>query len=554
MALLQVTTAEGRVFEHQLEGDETVIGRSSKAGLTLPDRAMSRSHARLFSDGERWLVEDLGSRNGTFVNQRRVDGATPIGVGDEIAVGGCRLRLAEGDGGNGIETDGPIPAHTILRPVAEILQESSPDVAGVVAESKAEVQRYVARLHMLTEVHQALARSVELDELLDLILERSFEQLRPEEGAIFLRSAEGHYAQAASRTAAGRRPTGLASRSLFREVVEKGQAALVLDTATDARFHQAMSLMSSGMRSLVAAPLLAPDGALGLIVLGSRLAVRQFVEEDMELLASLASVAALRIRNLRLAAEAADRRRLEQEVALAREIQVALLPAALPAFAGWELHAGNLPSRGVSGDFYKVLVLADGAQCVLLLADVSGKGIAASLLTASLEALAAGPIEHGDPPDEVCSTVSRLLFARTPPEKYATMFLASLDVGAGELVYANAGHNPGLVVRTDGSSQWLASTGVPIGMLPAGRWTAERVRLEPGDLLILYTDGITEAENPEEEEYGPERLERVAVRERQLPLRDLALALEADLETFAQGVPFADDRTFVMLRRSPQGR
>ena len=167
-------------------------------------------------------------------------------------------------------------------------------------------------------------------------------------------------------------------------------------------------------------------------------------------------------------------------------------------------------------------------------------------------ALAAGPIEQGRPPDEVCSAVSRLLFARTPPGKYATAFLAVADTQSGEVVYANAGHNPGLVVRANGSSEWLGSTGLPIGMLPGGQWTSERVRLEPADLLVLYTDGITEAEDPSEQEYGAARLEKAVVRERQLTLPELAIALEADLQAFARGVPFADDRTLVMLRRSLQ--
>jgi sigma-B regulation protein RsbU (phosphoserine phosphatase) len=257
----------------------------------------------------------------------------------------------------------------------------------------------------------------------------------------------------------------------------------------------------------------------------------------------------LQIRNLRLAEEAAQRRYLEQEVALAREIQVALLPAQLPRLEGWELHAANLPSRGVSGDFFKIHERGDGRECVFLVADVSGKGIAASLLTASLEALAANPIEQGGEPDVVCSTVSRQLHERTPPEKFATMFLAMVDLETCLLRYCNAGHNPALVVRTDGSFEWLDSTGMPVGMLPAGAWTAAEVSIGPGDVVVMYTDGITEAENPDEEEYGSDRLLATVRRLRDDPLPDLARSLEADLDEFVAGVPFADDRTIVVARR-----
>ena len=138
-----------------------------------------------------------------------------------------------------------------------------------------------------------------------------------------------------------------------------------------------------------------------MIVLSSRMAVRHFAEEDLELLVSLASVAALRLRNVQLAEEAAQRRLLEKELELGRRIQMALLPSLLPELPGYRLHGGTRPSRTVSGDYFQVLTRRDGDECVLMIADVSGKGVAASLLTASLEALAAGPLEDGLSPDEV---------------------------------------------------------------------------------------------------------------------------------------------------------
>ncbi len=317
--------------------------------------------------------------------------------------------------------------------------------------------------------------------------------------------------------------------------------------------------MMSGVRSLLAAPLLEREGTLGMIVLGSKVAVRQFNEEDMDLLVSVASVAALYIRNLALAEEAAERRLLAEELALARRIQLALLPPSLPELPGWELYGANTPSRGVSGDYFAVVTRTAGPgdagapggarECVLMVADVSGKGMAASLLTASLEAFAAGPIEDGLPPDEICAKLSRLLYRRTPPEKYATAVVAALALDSGVLRYANAGHNPPLVVRAGGAVEELAATGVPIALLPAAAYEAAEVRLAPGDSLVLYTDGIVEAADPAGEEYGTERLADLCRRHRRSSCADLATALDADLEAFARGVPFADDRTLVMARR-----
>jgi sigma-B regulation protein RsbU (phosphoserine phosphatase) len=188
-----------------------------------------------------------------------------------------------------------------------------------------------------------------------------------------------------------------------------------------------------------------------------------------------------------------------------------------------------------------------------MVADVSGKGMAASLLTASLEAFAAGPIEDGLPPDEICAKLSRLLYRRTPPEKYATAVVAALGLDSGVLRYANAGHNPPLVVRAGGAVEELAATGVPIALLPAAGYEAAEIRLAPGDSLILYTDGIVEANDPDGEEYGNERLADLCRRHCHASCADLAAALDADLEAFVRGVPFADDRTLVMARRLPPG-
>jgi serine phosphatase RsbU (regulator of sigma subunit) len=288
-----------------------------------------------------------------------------------------------------------------------------------------------------------------------------------------------------------------------------------------------------------------------MIALNSRLHVRQFSEEDMELLTSLASVAAMRIRNIALLSEAAERHRLEEELALARRIQVNLLPDRLPEPEGWEIYAGNVPSRGVSGDYYQMVEREEVVQpeLVVMLADVSGKGMAASLLCASLEALAAGPIEEGYSPSEIFNRVSRRLFERTPPEKYATGFLVCLQSEVGSFSFANAGHNYGLLITAAGEVDQLGPTGTPIGLVEKASYQQEDRMLDPGDMLILYTDGFVEAENPEGEEYSMERMIEVFVKERTTELSGISRALEEDLREFSRGVPFHDDRTLVILRR-----
>lgn len=551
---LSIVPASGSPFDFLLQADSVVVGRSAEADLVIEDPFLSRRHSRFFRVGSTLLIEDLGSRNGTFVNERPVLSPMPVSAGDVVRISSSTVTVhaTEARPVQVAPEEDPLDA-TVFRPASDMLQEwQEPVKSGLQGEEA--LRRYAERLKLFNDVHQALGRSLTLAELLELILDRAFDHLRPDRAAILLRQADGEIRVSASRASQRAMRPGTAevpiSRSLIREVVEKGMAALVLDVHSDDRFAGAKSMLLSGVRSLVAAPLLTPEGTPGLIVLESSVGIRQFSEEDLDLLVSLASVAALHLRNLQLALEAAERRRLEEELSLARRIQKTLLPDHLPEIPGWALHGLNVPSRGVSGDYYEVVSRKEGAELVLMIADVSGKGMGASLLTVSLQALSEGPVEDGLPPEEICARLSRQLFRRTPPEKYATAFLGVLEPLTGLLRYTNAGHNPALLVRAGGTVERLGATGPPLGLLPIAAYRAAATTLAPGDLLVLYTDGFVEAESPDGEEYGLERVEAVCLRHRQEDGKTLAIALDQDLETFARGVPYADDRTLVVAWRT----
>ncbi len=550
MLSLHVTPADGDPLQRDLDRDEVVIGRSKSADLTVADRYLSRRHARFVHTADGWLVEDLGSRNGTFVNGRRIDAPTPVAAGDVVSVSASILRLLDRppEGSPAVPHTGQ--SGSLLRRASDLVDSTSrlPDPDR--PTDPEQMRRHAERLAILNDVHRTLATSITRDDLLDTILDRVFNHLRPEQAAIFLKGRDGSLERVAGRTTAAQ-DDFVVSQKLTAEVVERGMAALVHDLEVDRRFADAESLIAAGIRSLLAAPLADPTGTLGMIVLGSSARVRVFNEDDMELLSSLASVAALRIRNLALAEEAAERRRLEREVALARVIQNALIPDQLPTIPGYELYGANLPSQGVSGDYFEVTERRAGGECALLIADVSGKGIAASLLTAYLEALTAPAIENGLPPEQIFLQVSTRLFRRTPPERFATALLVVVESATGRLRFANAGHNPALLLRADGRVEHLEGTGPPLGLLSVAEYRGVEMELGRGDTLVLYTDGYTEAVNPADDEFELERLEALCRADSHLPLGELAAVLNAALDRFVEGVAFADDRTLVMLRRSP---
>jgi serine phosphatase RsbU (regulator of sigma subunit)/pSer/pThr/pTyr-binding forkhead associated (FHA) protein len=552
MYRLRVFPSQGEDFEIPLENESTVIGRVSDSDLVVKDRFLSRQHARLHREGNQFWIEDLSSANGTWVNDRRVENRTEVRPGDEIRLSTSYITLLS----DGLET--PTPPHdpitehnTTYRRATDLIDsDSATDLAAT--GPRAAFRREADRLQLLASIDRSLSETIQLDELLEMILDRCSESLLPDHAAIFLRRDGGEYFLAAERSSGGPGIEHLYSKTLLHEVADNKMAALVKDARTDHRFDEADSVLGPGVQSLVAAPLVHPDGSLGMIALASSLEKPQFAPEDRDLLAAIASIAALRIRLIKLAQrfaeEAAERRRYEAELNLARRIQMAVLPSELPRIEGYQLVGSTNPSRGVSGDYYQAVERFGGKETVLMVADVCGKGISASLMTLSLEALAAGPIEVGRSPSELCTRVNQRLHTRTLPNRFATAFVVVLEPRGRVFRYASAGH-PGLLIGSKGNILKLESTGPPLGAFSGIQYRESSALLESGDTLVLFTDGIIEAINPSDEEFGTDRLGEVVASNRDLDLAVLARRIETVLEEFVEGVPYADDRTLVLLRK-----
>ena len=543
---LLVSPADGSPFERTLDQDSLVIGRASSADLLLADPFLSRHHARLYRREGRLFVEDLSSRNGTRVNGRAIRLPTAVGPGDRIGLSGSTIDL-EYRPPNLSTVD--LQA-TVLRPALEFLESSRLETQAPEDATDQDVHTHVRRLQRLNRIYKEIARTLSIEELRSTLLDRTAEELEPEHLALFLEGRDGAYEPAGVRSAPGAAPAPPLSRALVQEVCHRGMSALVNDIEHDERFADSKSLVLSGPRSLAAAPLVDETGTLGMLVASSTATVREFDEEDLEFLTSVASVGALKIRNLRLARAAIARERHEQELKIARRIQESLLPLRLPHFTNLDLFARNSPSQGVSGDFYEVAACEDSRHCSILVVDVSGKGIPAALLTASIEALVAGPMEEHSAPDEVLAMVSRRLYERTPPEKYATAFFAVIDTADGSVRFSNAGHNPSFLVRAHGEVSRLEVEGKPLGLVKGSTYQLGQLQLEPGDSLVIYTDGLTEAENPAGEQFGTRRLEHCSREGRAHPIEEFGTSILDAVARHGGGRHADDDCTLVIARRS----
>jgi len=530
------------------------IGRAGECDLVVNDSFLSRSHVRVYTEGESLMVEDLGSANGTLLNGSKISQATEVTHGDVLLISGTHVSITHAvdlSDPSSAPTEAPAGV-TVLRPLSELLPQG-PEQEAAAREDDDALGRYADRLKLLNEVHRALGMSAELDELLELVLDGAFEHLGPEQAIILLVDEDGELLPAAARPPLDEDSSPI-SQTLVHEVVEKGQAAVAVDIASDDRFAGAQSIIASGARSLLAAPLLDSEGCgVGMIALSSSLHKKIFSEEDLELLASLASVAALRIRNISLAKSAAERDWLEREVALARRVQESLLPKQLPELDGFEIDASNIPSRGVSGDFYQVMERGEGEdhEVIAIVVDVSGKGMAASLLSVGLDTAISVLVEAGtENADEILGEANNLLYRKTPPDKFATAVMVILKPATGQVQWVNAGHNPPLLIRASGEVVELEATGFPLAMLPDGDYTAEEFTLEPGDLLAIFTDGIVEAENPDDEEFQLDRMVEAMMTAIRGDIVGIRESLESELDRFVDGVPYRDDRTLVLLRRT----
>jgi len=534
---LRVTPPTGAPFGHECPGPVLVLGRSRTADLTVLDQYLSRLHAKFFAQGDDWLIEDMGSHNPTLLNERPLTGPTQVHPGDVLKLGATHVAIQPG----AIKTE----THGIFRS-AMMMVVPEPDSRDTAGDEPA-LRHLTDRLKLVNEVHRALAGPISLEALLELILDRAFTHLKPEEGAIFLKTTGGELVRAASRRVPGLTGDFLYSTSLIREVSEKRMAALVDDASADERFAAAESIHISGVRSLLAAPLLdSAEGCLGMIVLNSRLHVKRFSEEDLELLVSLASAAALRVRNVTLAEEAARHLVLAKELDLAREVQMSMLPREFPKRAEFELAARLKPARAVGGDLYDFL--ADERRLWLLLGDVSGKGFPAALTMAVTKTLFRALVQVETSPAAVLGAMNRELARDNESGMFVTAFAACLELATGELDFSNAGHNRPYLLQNGSPLRVDDAAGTALGVIEGAPYRSGRLRLQQGDALYLYTDGVTEALEPGREQYSEARLEAwlrtVAGRSAQ----DIVDGSLAAVQDFSGKAPQSDDIAIMAVR------
>jgi serine phosphatase RsbU (regulator of sigma subunit) len=338
------------------------------------------------------------------------------------------------------------------------------------------------------------------------------------------------------------------SRTIADRVMKNHESILTSDALFDDRFKAGQSVEIQQIRSLMCVPLWNNREVIGLIYLDSRQRAGLFTRDDLTLLTHLANVAAVKIENARLFEQAVAAERMEQEIQKAAEIQNHLLPTDGPPIAGYDVFGTSLMCRAVGGDYYDYLPLEEGLIGVAL-GDVAGKGLPAALLMASLQASLRALSELGLPPDNMMTRLNRLLCRTVPENRFVTFFYSLLDPAKHTLTYVNAGQNPPYIVRQGQPAERLAQTGPPLGLFDTTKYTAKTVSMDAGDILVCYSDGVTEARGGTEEEFGEERLTDLVGREHAGTPIDIIKRITEAMLSFCAGHSYQDDVTMVVLKR-----
>lgn len=408
------------------------------------------------------------------------------------------------------------------------------------------------RLSVIYDVAQSFNSSLDLNQVLDRVMDEVIAITHAERGFVMLLDDEGRptfpVARGIDRQTVDE-PEFQVSRGVVERVSREGQPLLTSNAQEDDRLMLRHSVQILGLRSILCAPLAVKRRIIGVIYVDNRLQVGMFSQADLDLLSSVASSAAIAIDNARLYEMAVEKGRMDQELRTARAVQASLLPRGTPSFPGWDLAAGWSPARQVSGDYYDLLP-GEGEWLDLIMADVSGKGMPAALFMALTRSNARASMAPSRYLVVGVERINRLLSADAADGTFVTFFCARLEPGTSMVRYVNAGHNPPLVACQGCGLAELRPTGMALGVVEDATYEQGTVQLDPGDVLVLYTDGVPDAVRPDGERFGMDRLRRTVLDHRARPAAEIVGALEEAVRSFVGDTEQFDDMAILVARRN----
>ena len=570
MAFLAIdTNGEGGSDKFELVENETLIGRHPECGIVVDAGAVSRYHAKVARKPEGFSIEDAGSRNGTFLNGQLLDGAELLREGDRIRVSDVEF-IFQGDeevpefarGSGEVTFDGSNFGIMMFdeNETAQLGSEGSGSAKIEFRSSDDGLKMAAtpeAKLEALMRINSNLNNALAVEEVLPKVLESLFDIFpAADRGFVVMQNDNGDLIPRWVKTRATQDETETVriSRTIIREVMTSGEAILSMDAADDSRFDSSQSIADFSIRSMICAPLKDGDGnPFGALQIDSTQGRGQFREEDTDLLAGVAAQAGIVINNARMHEEALVQKEVQQDLKLATEVQQAFLPDTAPDASGYRVRSFYQAANHIGGDYYDYIELSDGRTAIVV-ADVVGHGVAAAMFMAKLSAetrfcLASEP--------DLATAIARLndRMSRLQVERFITFLVMVIDPSADNVSIVNAGHMAPVVRNAaDGSisEPGEEESGLPIAIDGGMDYEAVEFPMGAGDLAVMYTDGINEAMDANDEEFGMERVRELtaeggdaeAVKDR---------LVKAVLEHVGSAPPFDDMCLVVVERVKKQG-
>lgn len=567
MDFLTIVNPDGSTARFDLTVANLKIGRSSASDLVLQDLNVSRLHAEIVKRPDGYFILDAGGKNGTFLNDKRIDAPSSLKPGDRIRLGTTSL-VFNGHPKSEVEfkdLPAPMGPGTIhlsvddlktpnMAGMSVIVGATAPPLSnkgrtpGVTPSTIEDAGLATAALGIVFEADKELVFHRPLNELLDKIMDLAAKAVRFERGLLMLREGEilQPHVVRVPPAEAGRSIT--ISRTIANRVIQNQESILTSDALVDDRFKAGASVEIQQIRSLMCVPLWNNRDVIGLIYVDSRQRAGLFKLDDLRLLTHLANVAAVKIENAQLFEQAVAAERMEQEIQKAAEIQNHLLPADGPPIDNYDVFGTSLMCRAVGGDYYDYLDL-DGGRIAICLGDVAGKGMPAALLMASFQASLRALSELGMSPDETIRRMNRVMCKTVPDNRFVTFFYGVLDPASHTLIYVNAGQTPPYLVRASGGLDQLNQSGPPLGLIDLSTYSPHTLTMEPGDILVCYSDGVSEASSPEGDQFGEERLAALVGKERTRTPTDIVRVVTEAMAAHGAGRTYGDDVTLVVLKR-----
>jgi len=404
---------------------------------------------------------------------------------------------------------------------------------------------------VISEVSKALVLHQPLNELLEHILDIIGQHLVMDRGILMLK--EGNPPQFIPRVIRINNPRLenqkiQVSQSIINQAVNQNSSILTSDAQDDTRFKAEASIINLNIHSAMCVPLWNNKDIIGVIYADRIFKLEQFTEDDLRLMTLLANLAAIKIENAKLVEQGIEKEKMEKELALATQIQRDFLPKENPQSKSFDIAGTNVPCYQVGGDYYDFIDI-DPERIGITIADVSGKGVSASLLMASLRAALQSEVHLEYDIEKMVKKLNDFVHRSSSSNKFITFFFSELNKKTSELTYINAGHNPPLILDLKGKVQRLESSGFCLGMFPNVDYKMEKLKLGIGDIALLFTDGITESRNKNNEEFEEQRLIQLLKKNSKIGAQDLMEKINQELEEFTFGTEQMDDQTIVVIKR-----